>query len=365
VRPIGEAKVAAIDTHLLSATHENLSARPADGRVPRGSSPMTAEARIKTWLDSQPRAALVDRAGRSYTEFRSGLRTRWWRVWIEIGAAYLAFGLTAGAAHWATGTYPDAWLASVPAAAVMFGYWMAYLQLFIHEAAHYNIAPSRIWNDRMANALIACWVATDISKYREIHWEHHRRHGEPGDTEHSYFSALDGRFMLEILFGVRALRVLATRERAVAARQQENARRGGGANTLVATALLHTGVVAALWFEGSWPLALSWVLGIGMFLPFFGALRQLLEHRGSDARKDVNYHEVAHGRTTRMFREGPFASTFGGAGFTRHALHHWDPQVSYTNLAELETFLADCRGESSLGEYKTTYAATALMLFGR
>ena len=42
-----------------------------------------------------------------------------------------------------------------------------------------------------------------------------------------------------------------------------------------------------------------------------------------------------------MFGDGLIASTFGGAGFNRHMLHHWEAQISYTRLKDLEKFLLD------------------------
>ena len=98
--------------------------------------------------------------------------------------------------------------------------------------------------------------------------------------------------------------------------------------------------------------------------PFFGSLRQLLEHRSAAASRHVDYSVAPHGRMTRMFREGPFGSTFGAAGFTRHLLHHWDPSVSYTNLAEVEVFLRGCAAaRPHLG--KTGYLRAFGALYGR
>jgi fatty acid desaturase len=236
---------------------------------------------------------------------------------------------------------------------------MAYLQLFLHEAAHFNLAASRAWNDRLANALIGSWVGTRIADYRAIHWQHHRLHGETTDTEHSYFSALNARFLLEGLTGLSALRViLFRRERLRAA----PARGGTGPklSMLLAALALHGTIIGASATAGRWPLALAWLAGMGVFFPFFGALRQLLEHRAGTASRIT-----PHGRTTRMFHEGPFASTFGAAGFTRHLLHHWDSSVSYTNLAQVETFLSGCAAARPHLADKTTYLRAFRALYGR
>ena len=84
-------------------------------------------------------------------------------------------------------------------------------QLFIHEAAHYNLAPTRQANDKLADRLI-CWqVGTTIAAYRRTHAEHHRHLGGPHDTEISYTRRLTPRFLIEMVTGIHALRVFTGR----------------------------------------------------------------------------------------------------------------------------------------------------------
>jgi Fatty acid desaturase len=317
-------------------------------------------------LHDTPRHSLIDDQSRTYAEFRRALTPHWLRITLDLALAFSALGGTAlllalGIAH-----VPQAWPAWIALGAVSFGYWMAYLQLFIHEAAHFNLAPDRIWNDRLANLLIGIWVGARIEHYRAIHWQHHRLHGMTGDTEHSYFASLNARFLIESLFGIQALRVLLFRDKTLAGKANSNAPAPGGRLLMLAAAVaLHLALIAAALASGHWQIAAAWVLGMGMFFPFFGALRQLLEHRGESARADVDYSKVDHGQTTRMFQEGLFASTFGGAGFTRHCLHHWDPSVSYTNLADVERFLARCEATRDISRQKTTYWCAFVTLYGR
>jgi fatty acid desaturase len=114
---------------------------------------------------------------------------------------------------------------------------------------------------------------------------------------------------------------------------------------------------------GLWAAAAAWLLGVAVMFPFFGALRQLLEHRDDKAAASVDYRLTDHGAVTRMFGDGPFASTFGGAGFNRHLLHHWEPTVSYTRLKDLEAFLADTDLKDALAQRTTSYGRTFLCLF--
>jgi Fatty acid desaturase len=307
--------------------------------------------------------SLIDDAGHGYVNFRRGLRPRWGRVAADVLLGYAMLIATGWLlARFTPADVPGSILAVVPAA-ISFGYWMAYLQLFLHEAAHFNLAPARAWNDRIANALIASWVATSIANYRAIHWQHHRFHGATNDTERSYFSALDWRFLLEGLTGLSALRVILFRR----ARLQGEARAAGAANKwmLVAAMALHGGIVGLALATGHWQVALAWLAGIAVCFPFFGALRQLLEHRDEAASRSTDYRLTPHGRVTRLFRGGPFGSTFGGAGFTRHLLHHWDSSVSYTNLPEVEVFLHRCAAARPHLAMKTTYFRAFRALFGR
>jgi hypothetical protein len=315
-------------------------------------------------MESLKLASLVDDAGRDYAGIRRALRPRWWRVGVDLALGYLMLLLTGWLLVRARAVSPAALAAAVSLAAVSFGYWMAYLQLFLHEAAHFNLAPSRAWNERLANVLLASWVGTRIASYRAIHWQHHRSHGEPSDTERSYFSALDGRFLLESLTGLSALRVILFRRERLRAATSPRPGKASQRLAVLSALVLHGVVVAGSIAAGHWPVALAWIAGMGVYFPFFGALRQLLEHRSAEASRSVDYRSTPHGRTTRMFHEGLLGSTFGAAGFTRHLLHHWDATVSYTNLAEVEGFLRGCTAARAHLS-KTSYLRVFAVLYGR
>lgn len=89
--------------------------------------------------------------------------------------------------------------------------------------------------------------------------------------------------------------------------------------------------------------------------PFFGAVRQILEHRDEAARISTDITKVSHGEVNRMFGAGVVASTLGGAGFNRHLLHHWAPQISYSNLREVECFLAGSNVANIVRAHDATY----------
>lgn len=264
---------------------------------------------------------------------------------IALGYAGLAIVLIAVAAAGGLG-----WIAGLAAAvfgAVGIGYAVAYLQLFIHEAAHYNIAPGRAANDRMANWLV-CWqVGTRIEHYRRTHSEHHRHLGDADDTEISYTHRLTPRFLLEMITGVHALRVFTGRSG-----DRKTAKTSGGSlRPLVIGAIVHFAILATLFAVGAWASALAWLGGMGVFFPLFATLRQLLEHRPAPG-------QTGESAVTRLFGRDFFSRTFGGAGFNRHLLHHIEPQVSYTRYDDLEAYLMNTSVRDALEARRSSYRLT-------
>jgi fatty acid desaturase len=172
--------------------------------------------------------------------------------------------------------------------------------------------------------------------------------------------------VIKTLFGLRVLEVLFARKTIAdnsnkAAKTEEKAAGTSMAAPLFAL-LVYGGIVALTYLAGFWWLSLAWIAGVGMVFPFLGALRQLLEHRDEKADNGADFRVVPHGATTRMFKEGPFGSTFGGAGFNRHLLHHWEPQISYTNLPALEQFLLRTKAGPIIERRTTTYSSAFLKL---
>ncbi len=287
------------------------------------------------------RQLMTVETGNRYLAFRKTLLPDYRRAHIDIALGYAALAGCVVLIGQATGLI--AGLAAATGGAVVIGFFVAYLQLFIHEAAHFNLASKKIRNDQIANWLI-CWqVGTTITAYRATHAEHHRHLGHPGDTEVSYRHALSLRFVIEMLTGIHALRVFAAR----ADKPGESRDKG----PLLRGVAIHVALLASLIILGAWPAALAWIGGMAIAFPFFATLRQLLEHRPADGLIDTG------DAVTRLFDNGPFARVFGGAGFNRHLLHHLEPQIAYTRLAELDHFLIDTSMAPALDAHRTTYFA--------
>jgi fatty acid desaturase len=251
---------------------------------------------------------------------------------------------------------------------LVLGYTIAFINNFFHESTHYNVAPGRDRNDLVTNALMGWLFGSSIGLYRQIHFQHHRALGTTMDSENSYFDPLRVRYLVEGLTGLKVLRTLrryseveTTREDPAKPEARTPLHRERLTWMAIAAAV-NGAVVLGLAVTGHWPAAAAWALGELAVFPFFVSLRQTLEHRAEDAERGVNYRTVDHGAVNRLFGDGPMASTLGSAGFNRHALHHWEPQVSYTRLKDLERWLMDTRLAPAVHERQTSYARTFLRL---
>lgn len=291
-------------------------------------------------------------------------------MWFDIACGYSAIAATVVALVVAERRWPGAWPLLAAGGALLLGYAIAYVQLFFHEAAHHLIAPGRRLNDALANAVIGWMVGQDIKAYRLFHFEHHRHLGTPQDTERSYFDAIDARFLLEAFTGIKLLRML--RARALHVRALDGPRADAvRASRLARVAMLAVGIAAnlailalAAW-QGVWSLFWGWGIGMLAVHPAINTIRQALEHRHFDADPSVDYAQAEHGVHTRTFGRGPLASTLGGAGFNRHLMHHWEPQVSYTRFDDLERFLLDTDARGAVEGVRATYAGAFARLARR
>jgi hypothetical protein len=114
---------------------------------------------------------------------------------------------------------------------------------------------------------------------------------------------------------------------------------------------------------GHWTFLFIWCSGFGVFFPFFATIRQLLEHRDELAHHTTDFTKVPHGKISRLFVHTILSSSFGAAGFTRHMIHHWDPQLSYTQLGAAEAFLMNCEHTAPiLNTSRTSYLQTVKKL---
>jgi fatty acid desaturase len=293
--------------------------------------------------------------GINYAVFRNSLQPRYPTVAFDIVKGYFFLLLIAGAVIFLNAHFHHSWWIIVPVSSLLIGYIAAYLALFIHEAGHYNIHPDKKINDRLATIFLCLPFGLSIKSYRKIHWQHHIHLGTPQDTEVSYFNALTKLFVVETLTGVHLLRtVMRKNNNSLLTKEQVQQSR----IMLLAGFLLHAATLTISFFTGNWPLALAWILSFGIFFPFFATIRQMLEHRDELANHTTDFYKQSHRKLSRLFVHTILSSSFGSAGFTRHMIHHWDPQISYTRLKDIEEFLtASEKTAPIIQSSKTTYTS--------
>lgn len=305
------------------------------------------------------RTTVVDANGVLLIDFVKSLKPRYGVVYRDIALGYaFMFGTLALAIVAETYRVAPQLIAVVGALSV--GYWLAYLQLFIHEGAHWNLAPERQRSDAICNALISWLAGLRVQNYRHLHFQHHRALGTVDDSEQSYFFPLNIFFFVRTMTGLAVIDVLRLRTEVATKPKSEKPRLPLEA---IACLIVHGTIVLGLGYLGFWASAIAWGAGVAIAFPTFGALRQLLEHRNENASASIDYRKQDHGALTRMFGDGPIASTFGGAGFNRHLLHHWEPTVSYTCLKDLEAYLNGTKLGSLIAQRRSSYFRAFRSLF--
>lgn len=314
------------------------------------------------------KSTLVNTGGQAYHDFKKKLRPHFNKIFFDISTGWLAF-----AACIAAGIYinqiENTWIKTIAslADAVILGFIINYLSNFFHEAAHYNIAPDKKLNDLLANCFLGILQAQHINHYRLVHWQHHVNLGKPEDTEHSYFNSLGFSFFLESLTGISALRIFLFRSTStfiIPDNAEKKLIKKQKMSMLIAGIFFQLSFLLLFFITKQYWLAGIWLFAFGSFFPFFASLRQLLEHRSEWASSKTDYLKTAHGKTNRIF-SGGLARTFGSAGFDRHLLHHLEPQISYTNLRELENYLSKTPLAPQLKKHQTTYFKTFISLLGK
>jgi len=317
-------------------------------------------------LENFKREDIFDSSGLSYSAFRKTLKPKYWRVWTDIALGYAMLSLGVfGAIKVQSSSHYFQW-AAIFFFPLFFGWCHIFILNFLHASTHYNLAKNKTLNDVLCNAFIGSIIGQNIKHYRSIHFTHHRELGTPRDSEHSYFDALTPHFIVQSLTGIKAAKVLLSWRK----RKTETPVQGARSSiTSVPDPQFFVGlgihgllVLLAVMFHW-WILLVTWFSGLLMVFPFLNSIRQLLEHRDENATSDQDFTKCDHGEVNRMFGSGPVASTLGSAGFNRHLLHHWDPQVSYTNLAEIERFLNDSNVAPILARHQTGYFPTFIRLF--
>ena len=315
-------------------------------------------------------AVLRNRDDLAWKDFRRQLKPNYAVVvanillaWSMITLAVLGFtALNALHVYWLA-------YAFIPIGGLWYAFWIQAYTAHFHESAHFNFAPRHL-NDLLSRIFLTPFMGLDVKSYRISHWQHHRFLGDPRDTEVSYHEPLTPKRILEGFSGLYLLRSLARylwnyrriNQRPAAPRPEEfQALHFFGPITY---AFVVQALILFLLFRFiSLPAALAWGCGFFLFGSFLSILRQTLEHRSLEAPDGVDFKKVSHGAVNRLFGTDLFSRSFGGAGFNRHLLHHWDPTISYTCFDDLEAFLLETEAHDEVERQRTTYWKTFKEMF--
>ncbi len=308
----------------------------------------------------------------SWLNFRATLRPRYRLVWCDIvlcmcmmvGGYIAHLFLTArwgNLAGLGTGIVFAAWI----------GFWLNSILTFGHEAAHYNLSPSRTHNDMLADWTIWLFFPQTTKSYRKSHWQHHLHLGDPEDTEVSYHNCLSPWFLAKALTGIylpilMVRYVFGRRGKSIPSPgAQRHGRTGLKAGALVAPLrafTTHSIFVGVAFYFHCYATAATWVVAAALVFPFLATVRQVLEHRAATADCETNFQHVPHGPVNRVFGKDAFSRYFGAAGFNRHLLHHWDPTVSYTRFDEMESFFSGTPLNVRLASARSSYLSSLILL---
>jgi fatty acid desaturase len=201
--------------------------------------------------------------------------------------------------------------------------------------------------------------SSKIKSYRFIHNKHHQGLGTDLDPENSYSEEFDLTWLFTALLGIRVIKTLFKR--------QKIEQSGKQLLMLNASACFHLVVLILLNEFLGITSSIAWGLGYFIVMPFFGSIRNVLEHKYEMDQIDLKKIESIEGitlpiYTTRLFTEKLMSKIFGVVGFDRHLIHHWDPSISALNLGKVNEFLLTTELGPMLRDLPTTYTKAFLRL---
>ena len=301
--------------------------------------------------------------GMKYADFRKKLTPRYVKVWKDIATGYVVIMLIMAASiYLESASYVYFWM-FIPLISLVVGYTFAYIQLFCHEAIHFNLHPNKAKNDVLANIFLFSWVGNDIDQCRERHWQHHQYFGTTKDPENIYFKPISTQLIFSILSSIYFVKNILIKRFVILFYKMPFTKKRRQIFMFLVGLILNLSILVICFKSSYWQTALIWLFAIIIFYPLFSTVRQILENRNRWADSKTDYKLVDHGKVMRTFNNDFFSRTFGGAGFNRKMLHQLDPEISYTRFDDLEAFLKDCpKYWVEIYRSKTSYFDTYLWL---
>ncbi len=301
--------------------------------------------------------------GVKYLDFRKTLKPIYNIVWRDITLGYLALVFFMILSLFFEDFFSaNSWML-IPVFSFIIGYIIAFLQLFCHEAIHFNIHSNKKKNDVLANMFLFSIVGKDIESCRQKHWQHHNYFGTTKDPENAYFNPISNKLYFRFLTGIYFFQNILIPRIAQILQLKLNKRDGFKLFMFLTGVAINASIILICFKSSHWQTGLIWILALTVFFPLFSTVRMILEHRNKLANTNTDYSTIDHGKVSRIFEKDFFSRTFGGAGFNRQLLHQWDPEISYTRFDDMEDFLLDCpKCWINIYRSKTSYFDTYLWL---
>lgn len=307
-------------------------------------------------LEGIPFDDVINPEGLSYSKFRQTLKPDYFKTWLHIIMGLFVLAALLYIFVIIENKIPGWYLVTIPVFAILVGFTIAFINLFIHEAGHYYLHSDKKTNDLLANIFLCSWTGLHIKVYRKIHWLHHQHLATGTDPENSYFNVLSGKFFLETFSGIHVLRIMLNKNNKQVLEQELKKR---SIQMLLGGLAINGAFLFSAFWLSNYQLAIVWILAMLVFFPFFATIRQLLEHRDELAASDKAFYNSPKRKISRLFTDSIFSNLLGPAGFNKHMIHHWDPVLPFTALGKVEIFLTGCdKTKEIIRRSKTSYAAT-------
>ncbi len=199
---------------------------------------------------------------------------------------------------------------------------------WIHEGAHFNLVPSRKWNDRITNALAGIWFALPVRVYRETHFAHHRKDSffVPDDPDTAFLELHSRRAFWRAVFsdlsGLTILRQFR--------RFEVNETKASERRVLTVAAVANIAVLVVAFVVGRPSAPILYYVSLVTLYPLLNRLRTYAQHvtiepsgaacfSGSKASRTIDA-----GLLDRIFHTSPL--------LMNHHEHHLNPHLPYRAL---------------------------------
>jgi len=232
------------------------------------------------------------------------------------------------------------------------------LSILMHDASHFRLLSSRVWNDRLSNWLLAYPLLVTTEGYRKNHLAHHLHLNTEADPD---WVRKAGKRDWKFPKSKRALLLLLARDfcgggfvdmlkAIVNLRGEKSVERAAQTRHYVIGRCLYYAVAAAaIMAAGLWlPVLVLWYLPAFTVLPVILRIRSIAEHFGLEAEHDLN---MSRNTTCPLWERVLLAPH--NIGY--HLDHHIFPSVPFYNLPRLSSLLMGVPEYAALAHQNDQY----------